>query len=80
MDEGVNEGVNELLNLIANNPGRRTPFFEERLNVPVKTIERWLKLLKDNGAIYFKGAAKTGGYWKIIKTPTKNTRCETDKK
>ncbi len=63
-NEGVNEGVIELLNLIANNPGKRTPFFEERLNVPVKTIERWLKRLKDNGAVYFKGAAKTGGYWK----------------
>jgi hypothetical protein len=31
-EEGVNEGVNELLTLIAKNPGKRTPFFQKQLN------------------------------------------------
>jgi hypothetical protein len=30
--------------------------------VPVKTIERWVKLLKQQGAIQFKGIPKKGGY------------------
>jgi len=28
-----------------------------------RTIERWLKQLKENGLVEFRGAAKTGGYY-----------------
>src|SRR3989344_3683185 len=43
----VNEGVNALLDYIAKNPGNRIPMFVKALSVPAKTIERWIKQLKD---------------------------------
>jgi ATP-dependent DNA helicase RecG len=61
--EGVSEGVNTLFDYIKNNPGKRTPQFEEALGVPIKTVERWLKKLKDEQKIEFRGAPKTGGYY-----------------
>ncbi len=63
VNEGVSEGVDALFDYIKNNPGNRTPQFEEALSVPVKTIERWLKKLKDEQRIEFRGAPKTGGYY-----------------
>jgi len=61
----THEGVSELYNLIRQNPGTRTPFFVEKMNTPVKTIERWLKELKNNKKIEFKGAPKSGGYYTV---------------
>lgn len=63
LNGGVTEGVKNLLNLIKQNPGLRTTQIEEQLNVPVKTLERWLKQLKNQNKIVFKGAPKTGGYY-----------------
>ncbi len=60
---GVNEGVNALLMLIQHHPGERTPFFVLKLNTSVKNIERWLKKLKEDKKIEYRGAAKTGGYY-----------------
>jgi ATP-dependent DNA helicase RecG len=60
---GVSEGVNDLLGFIKANPNLRTPQLEKHLNVPVKTLERWLKHLKDAGKIEFRGSSKTGGYY-----------------
>jgi len=62
-NEGVNEGVNLLSNFIQKNPGMRLPELATLLNVPPKTVERWLKQLKDDGKIVFKGAPKKGGYF-----------------
>jgi ATP-dependent DNA helicase RecG len=64
-NEGVNEGVNILLSLIQNNPNKRTPFFVEKLNTSNKNVERWLKQLKLQNKIEFRGSFKTGGYWSI---------------
>ena len=33
------------------------------LNTSVKNIERWIKLLRDDGKIAFVGSPKTGGYY-----------------
>jgi len=63
-DEGVSEGVNKLLSLISSYPGRRLPFFTEKMKVPSKTIERWLKILRDKNYIIFIGASRNGGYFK----------------
>lgn len=63
VSEGVNEGVNELFFFIEKNPGKRIPFFEKELNIPRKTLERWLKELRVLEKIEFRGAAKTGGYF-----------------
>ena len=60
--EGVNEGVNELLQLIHEHPGLRANALAIHLSTSVKNVERWLKQLKDQGHIEFRGAPKTGGY------------------
>ncbi len=61
--EGVSEGVNNLLGCIRNKPGLKMPELSEQLHVPAKTIERWIKKLRDQNKIIFKGAPKTGGYF-----------------
>jgi ATP-dependent DNA helicase RecG len=64
--EGVNlesEGVNLLFELIRLNSGQRIPFFTSKLNVPPKTIERWIKKLRDEHKIIYTGSSKTGGYY-----------------
>lgn len=61
-NEGVNEGVNAVLQFIINNPGCRVPAISETTKIPVKSVERYIKLLKSEGKIVFIGASKTGGY------------------
>jgi ATP-dependent DNA helicase RecG len=70
--EGVNEGVSKgvtpdgitrLYRHIAQYPGLRTPVLSQQLQIPGKTLERWLKQLKQAQRITFRGAAKTGGYY-----------------
>ena len=63
VNEGVSEGVNLLIKLIKSQPGKRTTEISEILNVPQKTIERWIKKLKETGQIVYKGSPKTGGYF-----------------
>ena len=67
VNEGVSEGVNVLLDVIISDPGKRVPYYAEKIGTSVKNIERWLKNLKDNNSIEFKGAPKTGGYWLVKK-------------
>ena len=59
----LNEGINELFICITQNPGMRSNQLAERNNKPQKTIERWLKTLKNDNKILFKGSKKTGGYY-----------------
>ncbi len=63
--EGVNEGVNELYCHIRKTPGIRIPELSQQLHVPTKTLERWIKQLRDERKVNFKGAPKTGGYYVV---------------
>jgi ATP-dependent DNA helicase RecG len=63
VSEGVSEGVKGLLDCIRENPGLRIPELSEKLHVPAKSIERWIKNLRDEKLIVFRGAPKTGGYF-----------------
>ncbi len=63
VNEGVNEGVNVLLDYLSKNPGLRVPDISRYLQIPAKTIERWLKQLREENRITFKGSPKTGGYY-----------------
>jgi len=65
VNEGVSEGVRNLLICIGNKPGLRIPELSEQLHTPTKTIERWIKKLRDENRIVFKGASKTGGYFMV---------------
>ena len=58
-----NEGVKSLHNLIKKNPNKKSPFFSKELQTSVKNIERWIKSLKEQNKIEFKGSPKTGGYY-----------------
>jgi ATP-dependent DNA helicase RecG len=62
-NEGINEGINSLLAYIKNNPNQRVSQIEKTLNTPAKTLERWIKQLKDEDKIVYRGSKKTGGYF-----------------
>ena len=51
-----------LYRVIKDNPGTRLPELSQKIHIPVKTLERWVKQLREDGKIIFKGAPKTGGY------------------
>jgi ATP-dependent DNA helicase RecG len=59
---GVNEGMKKVLEFIRSTPGLRAPQISRAVGVPVSTLEKWLKKLKDSGEIVFKGSFKSGGY------------------
>lgn len=59
---GVNGGVSTLLTLIQNKPGLSTKALSDTLGTPRRTVERWLKSLREQALIEFRGAPKTGGY------------------
>jgi ATP-dependent DNA helicase RecG len=65
VSEGVSGGVNRLYQSIMQKPGVRLPELSNNLHVPVKTLERWIKQLRDEKKVIFKGSAKTGGYYII---------------
>ena len=60
--EGINEGINSLYDYIKNNPTQKVFQIKIFLDVPAKTLERWIKQLKDEGKIEYLGSKKTGGY------------------
>jgi ATP-dependent DNA helicase RecG len=62
VSEGVNGGVNALLEFIQKTPGLRKPQISRAMGIPVKTLEHWLKELKDQNKIEFRGSPKRGGY------------------
>ena len=62
--EGLNVGVNELLAYVESHPGQRAGEMAVAFKLTQRTIERWLKQLKEKGLIEFRGAPKTGGYYR----------------
>jgi ATP-dependent DNA helicase RecG len=64
MDEGISEGIKSLLVFVQETPGLHAPQLSKALGVPVKTLERWLKLLKKRNKIEFRGSRRFGGYRK----------------
>lgn len=60
---GVNVGVNELYDFISQNPPMRANVMAQHFpQITQRTIERWLKELKEAGKIEYIGSPKTGGY------------------
>jgi len=60
---GANGGANDLLAHIQSNPGQKTDEIKQALQIPQRTLERYLKKLRDTNKIEFRGPAKTGGYF-----------------
>lgn len=65
--EGVTEGVKERMSaivaLLSKQQGLRISHMALDLNVPDKSLERYIKQLKEAKIIEFKGAPKSGGYY-----------------
>ena len=51
--------------------GIRTVDIANLIDIPVKSIERYVKQLRDSGIIEFRGAKRTGGYYLTKKTESK---------
>ncbi|CAM2785563.1 ATP-dependent DNA helicase RecG [Flavobacterium succinicans] len=76
-DGGVNGGVNlettdivnvdskAIFSFIEKNPGVNVLLLMNHFEVPKRTVERWVKQLRDEDKIEFRGASKTGGYWVV---------------
>ena len=62
-NEGINEGIKSLYEFIKNNPSLRVSQMEKALGIPAKTLERWIKQLKEEDKIAYQGSKKTGGYY-----------------
>ena len=69
--EGVIEGVGKdikeklasILCVLTNQPGLRTTMLSSKTDIPVKSVERYVKRLKDAGLIKYSGSSKSGGYF-----------------
>ena len=57
-----NSGVKELFEFIKNNPSLKANQISHSLNIPLRTIQRWIKQLKNENKIDFQGSSKIGGY------------------
>lgn len=71
--EGINEGIKQKLNLVLNyisiHPYSRTQMIAEGTQLPVKSVERYLKMLRsDYNLIAYYGSKKNGGYALIQET------------
>ncbi len=56
------EDLLNLCRIIAKEPSVTTKSLSEQLHIPLRTIERKIKYLKDNGVLQHNGAKKNGGY------------------
>lgn len=78
LSEGVNEviedvfknlrsdarkNLHQILYQIHRHQGSNTRFLIEKTNIPLKSLERYIKQLKEAELIEFRGAPKTGGYF-----------------
>ncbi len=59
----VKEKITKILLVLYKEEGVRTVNIEKLIDIPTKSLERYLKLLKDTGIIEYKGANRTGGYY-----------------
>ena len=70
--EGIKEKLAALLGGIARNEGNRVPDYKRMTLLTERTIQGYIKRLKDAGLIEFKGdAAQTGGYYLTEKMRSK---------
>ena len=72
LSEAVKEKLQMLLSTITANEGKRIPDYKEFTELTDKTLERYIKILKDRNLIEFRGSAnQKGGYYLTNKMKTK---------
>lgn len=62
-DSKIDGGVNDVYNYIKNSPSSKASIISKSLNIPQRTVERYVKELREKDMIEFKGSPKTGGYF-----------------
>jgi ATP-dependent DNA helicase RecG len=69
-------GVNNFFDYIKANPGKKSKEIKAALNLPQRTLERWLKELREQKKIKFQGPPKQGGiiFWMKL-TPRHPLTC-----
>ena len=60
---GITGGITELENFIIKNENLSAIALSEKLEIPLRTTQRWIKELKDKNKIEYRGSKKTGGYF-----------------
>jgi predicted HTH transcriptional regulator len=68
LNSGINEGQQKVFKIIRENEGIKAKEISVRLNIPVDTIDKHIKVLKTKKLIYHYGSKKTGGYFFEDKT------------
>ncbi|MCT7446169.1 winged helix-turn-helix domain-containing protein [Aliarcobacter skirrowii] len=62
-NEIVDGGINMLFEIISKNSGLSAVEISNKSNIPLRTVQRQVKELKDKNLIEYKGSKKTGGYY-----------------
>ena len=62
-DDPVNKPVNDLFEIIKNNPGIQKPAITAHIGKSEATAKRYLKQLLEQNLIEYRGSNKTGGYY-----------------
>lgn len=65
---GVNFKQERIMEVISEFPGINAPAIAQQLGLSLRSAQRYLKQLTENGQISFKGAPKSGGYYKLEKS------------
>ena len=66
VDSGLNENESEILNVIKTNPSVSAKDLSISLNIPFRSVQRYLSNLKEKGIIERIGSNKSG-YWRVLK-------------
>jgi ATP-dependent DNA helicase RecG len=60
---GLNGTIKEVYDYIQSHQGTSAVDMENKLNIPLRTLQRWLKELKEKDLIEYCGSKKSGGYF-----------------
>jgi ATP-dependent DNA helicase RecG len=61
--EGVKDRLVEILQSIANDEGKRTQYYSEATQITTSSMDRYMRMLREENLIEFKGATNVGGYY-----------------
>lgn len=61
--EDVRTKLKQILTMLIENEGLRAVHLGERVDIPVSSLERYIKQLREAELIEFRGSPKTGGYY-----------------
>ena len=65
VNSGFNKGEQSIIDLLKANPSLSAKELSQTLNIPFRSIQRYISHLKDKGAIRRNGSNKTG-YWEVL--------------